>query len=189
MKTVKNIPILIKQILLVIGLLLICFFGYRYLNTLEVSKVVLKCKVTESIVSNEDMNNVLYYKVSKHLFSNDPVKLIASNPDTESKNLHPFISGYIDSSPVVKDVNFAKKYNDSKYYTFIFHLSEDFSTNSLPYVSSVMYLNREDLSMETYFIDDQKKFFTKEQCEVSSDTEFDKDWKSKVEAIKKKIKI
>jgi len=179
---------MIKKIFLVISLLLFGVFAYRYLNTLEVSKVVLKCKITESIISNVDKNEVIYYKVSKHFFSNEPLKLIVSNPDTKSKNLLPFISGYIDSSPIVKDIKFPKKYHEPEYYTFIFHPSDDLPTNFIPFISSVIYLNREDLSMETYFIEDQN-LIDKAQCEISSDAEFDKDWNSKVETIKKKLKI
>ena len=179
---------IIKKTLIVVGLLILGFFGYRYLSNIELTKVTLKCKTTESIVSNHDKNEVTYYKITKHLFTDEPNKLIVSNPDTNRKNLPPFISGYIDSSPEVIYVQFTKKYFEPKYYTFVFNEPEDVLIHLRTYISSVTYLNREDLSMETDFIGDET-VFSKKQCEISSNKEFNQDYESKLEKIKKNLKI
>jgi len=173
---------ILKYSSILIGLLLITVFGYRYLTTVEVTKVTLKCKVFEGVDSIKK-GELTYYKVTKHLFSDEPVKLLNSYPDDVKNNYPPLITGYEENSPTVKDIKFEKKYFHPDYYIFIDQPDDKV------HLFHVNYLNREDLIMEDYVLEDQKFLGSKKQCEVISEKDFDKDWESKVTLKKSKLKI
>jgi hypothetical protein len=179
----------LKYTSIIVGFLTTVSYGYLYLSDVEVTKVTLKCKTLETIFSNQDENELLYYKITKHLFTDEPTKLLISNPNEGVKDLLPYIIGYIESSPLVKDIKFEKKHYSHMYYTFISHQRNDIGLNSPSYILSISYLNRENLLMESYIDENQKTLLSKEQCEVTKEKEFDDDWGKKVENIKKKLKI
>jgi hypothetical protein len=174
------------------SILIVCVtaFGYLYLRELEVTKVTLKC--TEKLLMMKDAPiEVSYYKITKHLLDDEPLNLYVSNPNTDSKDFSPWISGIGEKSSKSKGITFDKKYYYPEYYSFVTDTTKNTkenSTNNLPQIEIVTYINRNKLSIESTFIGD-KKIWSEGQCEVVDKDEFTRDWESKKSNIKNKMRI
>jgi len=175
---------LVSILITVIGV-----FSYLYIKSVEVTKVTLKC--TEKLVLFKDQpTRSEYFRITKKLFDETPVSFLISHPDTTNKNLEPNIIGVYETSSKVNNIQFKRKYTFPEYYLFITD-SDDVDHCKgcgVETIQTVTYIKRDNLETETTFIGDQT-VLSSGKCEIVNNDLFDKDWKLKMDQIKKDRKI
>ncbi len=175
-----------KILLLPIFLLVVSiFFGFIYLPKIEITKVSLKCSEKFLLFSGTPTEET-YLKLTRLLFDDEPYKLYSSNPDLELDNSPPYLIGISDKTPEGSEFNFNRIHVRPDWYIFV--PAKDTVKRQLPTVSTVTYINRETLKLESTFSGD-KTNISIGQCEIIQNDEFEKKWKSKVRENSAKKKI
>lgn len=167
-----------KRTLLI--LILITLFGsiFYFSRKIELTKVVLKC-VHQEKDKSETVEYVNYYKITKHLFNNEPYKLYSAYAYFNNDDYEPLIEGYWEKSKEVEHAwQDVKKKDTSKYfypdwYTFI-HLNRS-KFGDYSQVEIYTFINRETLKLESSFFDLPVPI---KQCEISDIKHFDDAYES-----------
>ena len=176
---------IIQKILVVLLILIVCLVGYYYSRNIEVTKISLKCTETLTLIEGKPLNDV-YYKITKKIFDDRPYRIYGSYPDTNDDNYPPYLIGVSDESLEGRNIKFKRKQYPPTWYTFV-DPDPDWD-RPIPRLSTVTYINRENLEVEERFTGDGK-LWSKGQCSIISNEKFDEVLNEQVKKIKDKMKF
>jgi hypothetical protein len=174
----------IKKLVIAIFGLMSLGVGWHHLATYEENLVVLKCAY-EIEENNEKKNLIAFYKITKHLLEEHPYKMYISNPDYDEKNYPPYLIGISVQSAKEADKEKLKSrpYLPPDWYTFI--PEQKYGKFILPMAK---YVNRVTLQMEDLSLEKGEQW-GKSSCSIAQTSEFDNDYRSKLESKKKEQKF
>ena len=179
---------IIQKILVVLLILIVCLVGYYYSRNIEVTKISLKCTNELQLLKSGRFVPVIdvYYKITKKIFDDRPYRIYGSYPDANDDNYPPYLIGVSDESFEGRNIKFKKEQFPPTWYTFVNPIPEwDRESNLL---STVTYINRESLDIESRFTEDGK-LWSKGQCSIISNEKFDEVRTEQVKKIKDKMKF
>lgn len=164
--------------------LMILVVGWNQLSKYEENLVVLKC-VYEFEEKNEKKNLTNFYKITKRLLEEHPYKMYISNPEYDEKGEPPYSIGIsIQSAKEEDKANLkSRPYLPPDWYTFIPERKD-----GKFFLPTATYVNRVTLQMEDLSLDTGEQW-AKSSCSIAQTSEFDNDYRSKLESKKKEQKF
>ena len=172
-----------KLAVVILGLM-IFGVGWNQLATYEANLVVLKC-VYEFEENKEKKKLINFYKITKHLLEEHPYKLYISNPDYDEKGEPPYLIGIsIQSAKEEDKANLkSRPYLPPDWYTFIPERKD-----GKFFLPTATYVNRVTLQIEDLSLDKGEQW-GKSSCSIAQASEFDNDYRSKLDGKKKEQKF
>ena len=178
----------IKKVFIGLIILIVFLVGYYYSRNIEVTKISLKCTNELPLLKSGRFVPVfdVYYKITKKIFDDRPYRIYQSYTDSNDDVYPPYLIGVSDESLEGRNIKFKKEQFPPTWYTFVNPVIEWGRGRDL--LSTVTYINRESLDIESRFTDDGK-LWSKGQCSIISNEKFDEVRTEQVKKIKEKMKF
>jgi hypothetical protein len=174
----------IKTLGIVITVLMILGIGWNQIRSHEQILVVMKC-VFKNEENKAKQKESQYYKITKRFLDDQPHKLYISNPDYDEKNAPPYFIGIeIKNAKDSDKLNLKRPiYFAPDWYTFIPERKD-----GKFFFPTAIYVNRINLQMEELSLDDGG-LWSQKDCEIAQESDFNNDYRLKVEGKKKELKF
>ena len=161
-------------------------FVVYLIEYVEFSFATLKCE-EKKILIGEGEEEIFYYRLTKKILDDRPIRLYSSNPNFDEAGNKPFLSGVSLDSTLGDTINVERR---EHFYPnwYSFAQPPRIKDSKVPTLGLVTYINRENLAIETRFSGDGA-IWSSGSCGIVKDQEFENDWLSKLNLQKERSKI